>query len=66
MWRRIASGRGRDAVPADGAVACPPDRDRLACMAEALRSSYEQEEDENSLDDRLVALMLELSVEPPS
>ena len=66
MWRRIASRRGRDAVPADGAIAGSPDRERLACMAAALRSSYGQEEDENSLDDRLVALMLELSVEPPS
>ncbi len=61
MWRRIAPWRGRDAVPP---AAAPPDRDRLACMGAALRSSYGPEEEDDCMDDRLVALMLELSVEP--
>ncbi|MFA6113399.1 MAG: hypothetical protein WC729_05390 [Sphingomonas sp.] len=64
MWRRIASWRGRDAASAPGAIAGPPDRDRLVRAGEALRSSYRQDEDDDSLDDRMVSLMLELSVEP--
>jgi len=63
MWRRIASWRGRNAVPVETGSAGSPDRDRLTCAGEALRSSYETDDDE-CMDDRLVALMLELSVEP--
>jgi len=63
MWRRIASWRGRDAVSAAG-IAPPPDRDKLAGAGEALRSSYGHADGDECLDDRLVALMLELSVEP--
>jgi hypothetical protein len=60
MWRRLSPWRGRDAARP---VVSPPDRERLARMGEALRYSYGGEEDDR-LDDRLVALMLELSVEP--
>lgn len=61
MWRRLSPWRDREA--ARPVVASPPDRERLFCMGEALRSSYGGEEDDR-LDDRLVALMLALSVEP--
>jgi hypothetical protein len=64
MWRRIASWRGRAAASAETAMPVPPDRDKLACTGQALRSSYGWNEDDEILDDRLVALMLELSVEP--
>ena len=60
MWRRLSAWRGRDAARP---VISPPDRERLFCMGEALRSSYGGKEDDE-LDDRLVALMLELSAEP--
>jgi len=61
MWRRLSPWRGRDAA---SSVDTPrPDRESLVSMGEALRSSYGGEDDDR-LDDRMVALMLELSVEP--
>ncbi|WEJ98235.1 MAG: hypothetical protein P0Y59_14925 [Candidatus Sphingomonas phytovorans] len=40
----------------------PPDGEAIAHVGAALRSSYRQQDDEG-LDDRLVVLMLALSVE---
>ena len=76
MLRRIASWRRRAAaepvavppvvvppVVVPVVEIAPPDGDKVALVGEALRSTYEQQGDD--LDDRLVALMLELSVEQP-
>ena len=63
MWHRIASWRGHNVAQPVGAVAGPPDGDALALVGVTLRSSYRQEDD--NLDDRLVALMIELSLDPP-
>lgn len=62
MFRRIASWRGRNAAHLEEAVADPPDGDAVRLIGVTLRSSYDEEDD--TLDGRLVALMLELSVEP--
>ena len=61
MLRRFASWRGRAA--AEPAQAIPPDGDKVALVGAALRSTYDQEDED--LDARFVTLMLELSVEPP-
>lgn len=62
MFRRIASWRGRGAVHLAEAAADRPDGEAVRLIGATLRSSYCEEDD--TLDDRLVALMLELSVEP--
>lgn len=61
MLRRFASWRGRAA--AEPVEVIPPDGDKVALVGAALRSTYDQEDED--LDARLVTLMLELSVEPP-
>ncbi|MEO7169544.1 MAG: hypothetical protein ABIY39_04130 [Sphingomonas sp.] len=62
MWRRIAPRRGRDAGSSPSVYVGRPDGEAIAHVGAALRSSYRQEDDEG-LDDRLVVLMLALSVE---
>ena len=61
MLRRFASWRGRPA--AEPVEPTAPDGDKVALVGAALRSTYDQEDED--LDARLVTLMLELSVEPP-
>jgi hypothetical protein len=64
MWRPIASWRDRRAARAVEKAPAAPDREALAQAGVALRRCYTHEDEE--LDDRLVGLMLELSVDPPA
>lgn len=66
MLRRIASWRARGAaepVTVPVVEVTPPDGDKVALVGAALRSTYAEKDED--LDDRLVTLMLELSVEQP-
>ncbi|WCM27220.1 hypothetical protein NDN01_25090 [Sphingomonas sp. QA11] len=62
MWRLIVPRRGRDAGLPSSVHTGPPDGEAIAHVGAVLRSSYRQQDDEG-LDDRLVVLMLALSVE---
>jgi len=60
MWRRLSSWRAREIRD----VGTRADPEKMALVGETLRAGYGAQDGEDALDDRLVALMLELSVEP--
>jgi hypothetical protein len=63
MWRPIASWRDRQIARAAEKIPVVLDPEALAQAGVALRSCYAREDED--LDDRLVGLMLELSVDSP-